>query len=414
MALRPGLFVTNDANTLVGPKDARLALAGLLSGPGVLRGGVVSGASSGPNIRYNLAPGVFVCERGDRTQDGLYVLSNDSQLTLDSGVSAPNSGSRIDLIWVRQKNSYAGDGFGDNDSDAEAGVTVGGAGANPVPPTGSLPPGALVLAEAVVSQGDGAGEDAQITLVADKVTAPANLLDADGVLPVARGGTGWDDVPDMYFLRGSSTAGVLAQRSPEQVLQDLQAVRHSARTVANWNAAVDSGFYESFQGLNQPTPNDAYQGVVWDRGAGSTGTVTQLVSRATGTGRPELYVRIRKHSSSSWGPWQQIYGDTGWLNCTVSSGTGTIRARLLNGVVHLKGQLNDAASVSASLPAGIPGPSVGVSKTSAIGTSGSTTQFNGIYVSPGGSISGSRWTTGSGGPGVTAPYEFDGLNWPVD
>lgn len=151
MTLRHALFVSGATQGVVSSQDARLALAGLLSGPGVLPGGgVVSGSTSGPNMKYTISAGVFVTARGAAAADGLYLFGNDGPYTVDSGAPAPASGTRYDLIWVRHKNAFASDGFADTNSDPDFGVTVGTAGSTPTKPYASVPAGALVLAEASV------------------------------------------------------------------------------------------------------------------------------------------------------------------------------------------------------------------------------------------------------------------------
>lgn len=166
MALRHGLFVSGASAGVTAPQDGRLALAGLLSGPGMLTGGAVTGSTSGPNMKYTIAAGVFVTQRGTLAADGLYIVPNDGAVTVDSGSPAPGSGTRWDLIWVRQLNAYGSDGFGDANSDPVFGVTVGTAGSTPTKPYASVPAGALVLAESNVGTSIANASLATITLVA--------------------------------------------------------------------------------------------------------------------------------------------------------------------------------------------------------------------------------------------------------
>jgi hypothetical protein len=171
MTLHHGLFVAGATGGVTSAKDARLALAALLSGAGVISGGAVSGNSSGPNMKYDLAVGQFVTARGSAATDGLYVFVNDGTITVDSAAPAPVSGTRWDLIWVRHKNAI--DGFADDASDPILGVTVGTSGSSPTKPYGSVPAGALVLAEAQVHAGDANATSATITQVATYAGAVA-------------------------------------------------------------------------------------------------------------------------------------------------------------------------------------------------------------------------------------------------
>lgn len=160
MVARRGLWVASGSAGVTQPQDARLASAGLLSafgaGPLDAAAGViygpgnpcrVTGSSSGPNMKYVVAAGVLATARGT-SSDGLYLWANDGAVTIDSSTPAPGSGTRWDLVYARAKN--ANDGFGDADSDTELGVTVGTAGSPPTKPYGSVPSGALVLAECSV------------------------------------------------------------------------------------------------------------------------------------------------------------------------------------------------------------------------------------------------------------------------
>jgi hypothetical protein len=198
MTLHHGLFVAGASGGVTSAKDARLALAALLSGAGVISGGAVSGNSSGPNMKYDLAAGQFVTARGAAATDGLYVFANDGTITVDSATPAPVSGTRWDLIWVRHKNAI--DGFADDASDPILGVTVGTSGSSPTKPYGSVPAGALVLAEAQVHTGDTDATHATITQV-----APA----AGGRLAKASGSTRYPTSPAVGDYVDDASLGLL-------------------------------------------------------------------------------------------------------------------------------------------------------------------------------------------------------------
>lgn len=146
MAARHGLFVANGSSGVASPQDARLALASLLSGPGVLSGLAVTGSTTGPNMKYTVAAGSVATQRGVLATDGLYLFGNDGAVTVDSGAPAPSSGSRYDVIYALHRN--ANDGFGDANSDPIIGVVGGTAGSTPTVP--AVPPGGLALATALV------------------------------------------------------------------------------------------------------------------------------------------------------------------------------------------------------------------------------------------------------------------------
>jgi len=178
-----------DSTGIVGvatPMDVRLALGALLSTSGVggdvLPGiiytspsaGVVSGSTSGPNMQYNIAAGAFVVRRGTAAQGSDIVVNDGTVTNVSSATPAPGSGSRYDLIWVRQRNAYTGDPWSDATSDPDFGVTVGTASGSPTKPTGSVPAGALVLAESLVGTSIANASLATITMVAPlKVAAGA-------------------------------------------------------------------------------------------------------------------------------------------------------------------------------------------------------------------------------------------------
>lgn len=172
MTARHGLYVANGSAGVTSPLEARLALAGLFSGPGVVNGAVVSGSSSGPNMKYNVAAGTFLTQRGTLAVDGLYLWVNDATVLIDSGAPAPSSGTRWDLIYVTHHN--ANDGFGDANSDPVIGVLVGVAGSTPSKPYtagsgaggASLPTNALVIAESQVGTNIANAAAATITQVA--------------------------------------------------------------------------------------------------------------------------------------------------------------------------------------------------------------------------------------------------------
>jgi len=173
MTAHRGLFVrqTGTAPTAVGttPVEARLALAGLYAenAPGVPRQGLL--AQSAVNVvigtgtmSYDVAPINPVITRA--IADGVHTPSFTG-ITNVLTADAPASGSRIDLIWVKQNDAEAGDA----DNFADLGVTQGMAAPSPSRPTASLPPGAYVIASAVVSAGALATTDATVVITQEWV-----------------------------------------------------------------------------------------------------------------------------------------------------------------------------------------------------------------------------------------------------
>lgn len=179
MSVTRGLFVRKDSTRGTTPVEARVALAGLLtqSGdlgvtPGVLSGGTVAGKTS---WAYTVAAGHFVTTRS--ATDGAVLLAVDGATDTPTVSAAPATGSRWDLIWIRHRDVENAD----PDSNAVLGVTSGTSSGSPSKPYGSVPAGALVLAEAQVSAGAANTADALVTItpVAPRVAARG------GIIPVA-------------------------------------------------------------------------------------------------------------------------------------------------------------------------------------------------------------------------------------
>lgn len=235
MTARPGLFVANAAAGVTAPQDARLAAAGLLSGaPGVMAsagGAVVTGSTSGPNMKYTVAAGVLATQRGTEAADGDYVWSNDGPLLVDSGAPAPSSGTRWDLIWARALN--ANDGFGDANSTPVLGVTVGTSGGSPTKPYASVPAGALVLAESNVGTSIANASLATITQVSKKVVARGGIqpVPSSGSYPsspyegqyvddaaldslVRYNGSAWTPVSEQFVVSGTPVSGSYSSTAP--------------------------------------------------------------------------------------------------------------------------------------------------------------------------------------------------------
>ncbi|UDL14626.1 minor tail protein [Arthrobacter phage KeAlii] len=164
MTANRGLFIRNVGSVGTTPIEGRLALAGLVfeNSPGNPRSGlldqrattVVSGTA---NMSYDVAPCTPVISRA--AGEGVYVFT----LTGTSNVpttAAPATGSRYDLIYVKQNDVDKGD----PDNNAIVSVLQGTAAASPTKPYASLPDGAYVLAEALVQSGATATNTASVTI----------------------------------------------------------------------------------------------------------------------------------------------------------------------------------------------------------------------------------------------------------
>lgn len=136
-----GLGINKDsAGNGRSPLDERLVNGGLRT-PGVISGCAVTTSSSA--MRYAVAVGVAQVSRS-ATDGGVPLPVPATTSTVDAG---PGSGSRIDVVWVRQHDPDQGD----PDALVEVGVTQGAAAASPTKPT--LPTGALQLKAYTVPAG---------------------------------------------------------------------------------------------------------------------------------------------------------------------------------------------------------------------------------------------------------------------
>lgn len=128
------------------PNDARLALGALLATraarahTGIIYGGDPSALAVFTRTDWAYAiPAGAACIAVSATS-GAYIVVNDGTAYVTTDPS-PQSGSRIDLVWIRQADAVDGS---DAVTQAEVGVSIGTpAASNPVRP--SVPAGALIL-----------------------------------------------------------------------------------------------------------------------------------------------------------------------------------------------------------------------------------------------------------------------------
>lgn len=158
MTLHRGVGVQRDgSNNGWGPLGHRLVMAGNASRsvtgsaqPGVLvdgMGPVVTGLGS---MAYSVRACVVRAKQSDA--NGVTESANDSPVTV-STTAAPGSNSRIDTVYAVQRH-VSGDGTGTTSNAFEVGVVQGSVDPIPSPrPDADLPPGAVRLADVVVTAG---------------------------------------------------------------------------------------------------------------------------------------------------------------------------------------------------------------------------------------------------------------------
>ena len=148
-------------------KDARLNIAGLLarssSDPLAVRTGVVytgttALVTSRPSMTVSVAPLHFVGVKA--ASDGPYLGCIESPTVVNIS-AAPASGSRIDVVYVRQRDA-ASTASPDASTAGEVAVVTGTPGVTPTKP--ALPVGAVELATVTVGAGAVTTASAQVTI----------------------------------------------------------------------------------------------------------------------------------------------------------------------------------------------------------------------------------------------------------
>ncbi|MHB1063522.1 MAG: hypothetical protein ACYC1Z_03350 [Georgenia sp.] len=159
--------------------EARKALAGLVPSAGVIDGMVASGTTG---WQYSVGAGHYAVEHAE---GGVSLGANDGPLLVPTD-PAPQTGSRIDVIWVMHKDAVT-----DADSAPLVGVTQGPASGTPQVP--AIPAGAVELNRAVVPAGAPDTLGATITRTGKRPGVTATVTPAAGyagALIVERGGDG--------------------------------------------------------------------------------------------------------------------------------------------------------------------------------------------------------------------------------
>ncbi|MCZ9884634.1 hypothetical protein [Arthrobacter sp. B2a2-09] len=165
MTANRGLFIRNNGNVGTTPIEGRLVLASMVAenALGAPRNGLldqkvaslVTGSAS--SMSYNVGPCTPVVNRAANEGVYMFTLTGTSNVATDA---APGTGSRYDLIYVKQSDLDKGDAV----NTASLAVWKGTAAASPTKPYADLPAGAYVLAEALVQAGAANAADAKVTI----------------------------------------------------------------------------------------------------------------------------------------------------------------------------------------------------------------------------------------------------------
>lgn len=154
-----GLFVRQNGAVGTTPVEGRRALAGLFyrNSATTPRSGLLNPpntvVSATAGWSYSVVPINPIISR--TADEGVYDFTFEGTTTVSTTV-APGADSRWDLIYVKHNDIEKSDA----DNLPVLGVVQGTASASPSKPTGSLPSGALVLAEARIYAGSTSTQDA--------------------------------------------------------------------------------------------------------------------------------------------------------------------------------------------------------------------------------------------------------------
>lgn len=313
MAGRRGLFVRRDATAGTSPQDARLALAGLLTPSGDLGvvGGVISGCTvTGMNAwTYSVAAGHLVGTRG--ASEGAHLFSVDGATTTPTVSAAPASGSRYDLIWARQRDID----LADTDSTVAVGVTSGSSGGSPSKPYGSVPVGAVVVAEARVFAGATQTDDPNVT-----ITHPGPRVAArGGIIPVPNttvrdalaAAASPSPTQPLYVHRANATNAELAL----EFTTDGSNWTTAGRVDTGWLIPTLAGTWSSLNALRQVRYR-RIGGCIHLRGIATGGGTTTIFTLPVGF-RPAQDWRVLQQSGDS---------GTSSVSVVVNASTGIVAA----------------------------------------------------------------------------------------
>lgn len=313
MPINRGLYVRNNGAVGTTPIEARLAQASLFAenSPGVPRQGLLGFAltdavKATANMSYDLSPMTIITNRA--SGEGVYVFTISGGTLNQVTTAAPGTGSRYDLIYVKQNDIDKGDA----NNLAVVGVVQGTSSTGtPTKPYANVPAGAYVLAEARIYSGTTATnggsntitqvwrhtalrgnpipvrnttERAEITPSAFEIGVQVRRLDIN--IPTVDALERWDgtawDTPFAYAEFASNSFGVSGglvnwDAGPMSPVPGNTWNNSFANTSGALSGAVnitEDGFY-SFQCTTVPTSNLGRTAMILKNGAGQTlGTST--------------------------------------------------------------------------------------------------------------------------------------------
>lgn len=254
MTVNRGMFVRALGAVGTTPIEARLALAGMLAhnAPGVPRSGLLDQSTALPvtgtgSMTYSIAPLTAVINRA--ANEGVYVVTLTGTTTVPT-LAAPSSGSRYDLVYVKQNDPDKGDvidGTTTPLNTAVVGVVQGDASTSPVRPTSKLPAGAYVLAEALIGANSASTSAASVSIaqlwryttsaggaIPVRSTAERDEITAAEGVRVRRLDVGWIE---LYTAVGVRTPGYFPV---DGAMPRARGVRTTAQTINNVGTALVS------------------------------------------------------------------------------------------------------------------------------------------------------------------------------
>lgn len=154
---------------------------GVMAGPGSTA--IVTGTSATGTMTVSIAPHHWVTSRGSAS--GPYRGAREAATTVNIA-AAPATGSRIDVVYVKQQDSTSGVPSPDVTTAPLYGVLQGTAGSSPTKPSLSSIAGAEELATVQVAAGATSTNGANVTIT----NTARQTVARGGIVPVLAGDTG--------------------------------------------------------------------------------------------------------------------------------------------------------------------------------------------------------------------------------
>lgn len=248
MTVNRGPGVAKNGSVGVTTLEHRLQLAGQYAenAPGVPRSGVLAQATSvlvaaRSDMSYDIGPFQAVISR--TASEGVYTPTLTGTTNVPTA-DAPATNSRWDLIYVKQNDVAKGDA----DNLAVVGVVNGTPAASPAKPTGSLPAGAMVLAEA------------RIFALTTATNGGSNTVSQVWRHTATRGG----DIP----VRNTTERAEITQPAPGQGVLRLDVGALEIWSGSKWLTTVSSGInYTPFwSGVTDFGAGGSLTGTYWVHG----------------------------------------------------------------------------------------------------------------------------------------------------